>query len=94
VSAHATAPSGAPRAEFIPYVYGAALGRPSSGRPEKVLANADHPETTVRLMDREPSKAPGAGGPSATKSHGTPAAVRRHNRAGEELCPACRRGDA
>jgi hypothetical protein len=35
----ARAPGGAMPAEFIPYTYGAALGRPSRGRPEKVLAH-------------------------------------------------------
>lgn len=94
MTAHATAPSGAARSEFIPYVYGAALGRPSRGRPEKVLANPDRHETAVRLMDRVPSKAPGAGGPSVTKGCGSPAAVRRHYRAKEELCPACQAAEA
>lgn len=37
MSAHATAPAGAQRPEFIPYVYGSASGRPSAGRPELVL---------------------------------------------------------
>lgn len=84
----ATAPSGAHRGEFIPYVYGATLGRPSRGRPEKVLANPDRPESTVRLLEREPH-APGVG-PARTKGCGTAAGARRHYRAGEELCPACR----
>lgn len=50
MSAHATAPSGAARAEFLPYVYGAALGRPSRGRPELVLA---HLKTIGEIRDQE-----------------------------------------
>lgn len=34
----AKGPGGAPSPEFAPYVYGAAAGRPSRGRPENVLA--------------------------------------------------------
>jgi len=33
----ARAPGGTPPAEFVPYIYGAAHGAPSRGRPENVL---------------------------------------------------------
>ena len=43
-----------------PYVYGAASGRPSRGRPEKVLANPDLPESTVRRIACDPDpRSPG-----------------------------------
>jgi hypothetical protein len=37
-TATARAPGGTAPAEFVPYIFGATLGAPSAGRPEKVLA--------------------------------------------------------
>lgn len=73
---------------FVPYVYGAASGRPSKGRPEKVLANPDLPEAVVRVLERVPFTPVRSPGRAASAGCGTPAAARRHYRHGE-ACQAC-----
>jgi len=52
-----------------PYVYGAASGRPSRGRPEKVLANPDLPETTVRRLACDPDMGPRSPGRPPKNGH-------------------------
>jgi hypothetical protein len=81
-------------AGFRPYVYGAASGRPSRGRPGLVLAAGLVPETTVRRLERELGA--GISGPPVTNGRprrqgcGTPAGARRHYRDEEKPCEACR----
>jgi hypothetical protein len=76
-------------AEFIPYVYGAASGCPSPGRPEKVLANPDLPQTPLRRLASEPDTDPGSPGRARTAGCGTLSGARRHYRDGEPPCGAC-----
>ncbi len=75
---------------FVPYVYGAASGRPSRGRPEKVLANPERPPAVIERLAAAPETAPDARGRTPAAGHGTPAAERRHYRLGEKPCEACR----
>lgn len=83
----------ADRAEFLPYVYGAASGWPSRGRPEKVLANPDLPQTPVRRLAALPD-APVARPSRARKANRaeTPLEAARKDReerdaaAGDEVC--------
>lgn len=86
-------------AGFRPYLHGATTGRPSAGRPLRVLAAINtglRPETVLERFTREMT--PGAaaplvqqrgGGFPASRPCGTRAAYRRHKRHGEEACPAC-----
>jgi hypothetical protein len=82
---------------FRPYVYGAVSGTPSRGRPERVLAAitaGTRPETVMQRFERELGAPPRPrGGFAATRPCGTDAAVRRHYRRGEKLCPACQRAN-
>ena len=52
----AVAPGDAPPAELRPYVYGASLGAPSRGRPEKVLARH---RAMTEIREREERAADG-----------------------------------
>jgi hypothetical protein len=68
VNLAARAPGGAPPADFVPYVYGATLGRPSKGRPERVLA---HLKTMTAVQEEDevgikpaPGSSPRNGRPS------------------------------
>jgi hypothetical protein len=76
-------------AEFIPYVYGATSGRPSRGRPEKVLANPGLPKTPLQRLASMPDTAPARPGRSRTAGCGTPSGARRHYRDREKPCEAC-----
>jgi hypothetical protein len=59
MTAIATAAAGMPSSEFLPYVYGATLGRPSAGRLEKVL---EHLKTKTEIEIRQETSVQGADG--------------------------------
>lgn len=95
---------GAERPEFVPYVYGAASGRPSPGRPERVLANRERLESVALRFERELGERPA--GPVAVRPRGRPPAPdlspkklqQRRRRAERKAqrerdaraCPACK----
>lgn len=80
-------------ADFKPYVYGAASGRPSRGRPEKVLANPRLPLTPLRRVIADvalvPVARPSSPGRERTAECGTTSGARRHYRDKEKPCGAC-----
>ena len=89
MSVYLMAPGRTGNAEFIPYVYGAASGWPSKGRPEKVLANPDLPQTALQRLVAVPETPPTAPGRPRSARCGSVSGAQRHYREGEKPCEAC-----